>query len=34
VLARVQDARVLLDVRTLLAGDDAEVVRALTSLAR
>jgi L-seryl-tRNA(Ser) seleniumtransferase len=34
VLARVQDARVLLDVRTLLAGDDADIVRVLTSLAR
>jgi L-seryl-tRNA(Ser) seleniumtransferase len=32
VLARSQDARVLLDVRTLLPGDEALVVRALTSL--
>ncbi|HEU4428726.1 MAG TPA: L-seryl-tRNA(Sec) selenium transferase [Myxococcota bacterium] len=32
VLARVHDGRVLLDVRTLLAGDDALVVSALTAL--
>jgi hypothetical protein len=32
VLARVHDERVLLDVRTLLAGDDALVVSALTAL--
>jgi L-seryl-tRNA(Ser) seleniumtransferase len=32
VLARTQGARVLLDVRTLLPGDEAHVVRALASL--
>jgi L-seryl-tRNA(Ser) seleniumtransferase len=34
VLARTQDERVLLDVRTLLDGEEADVARALAEVSR